>query len=172
MNDIQFTVDTTEFARMVKYFSQQDWYRVKRRALTRAGNDIRKDAKQRFKSKLPAATKRSDKYKDRLIDAIRFSKMKNTGSGELNLVVHTMGSNKKGSGTFRARFFEKGTNDRVTRKGYTDSLGRHYPQGQNRGRLQPPLQFFHDAVSNFNKAEHDMMKIIEEEIIKLNNKKF
>lgn len=172
MNDIQFTVDTTELARMVKYFSQQDWYRVKRRALTRAGNDIRKDAKQRFKSKLPAATKRNDKYKDRLIDAIRFSKMKNTGSGELNLVVHTMGSNKKGSGTFRARFFEKGTNDRVTRKAYTDSLGRRYPQGQNRGRLQPPLQFFHDAVSNFNKAEHDMMKIIEEEIIKLNNKKF
>ena len=124
--------------------------KVKRRALTKAGNTIRKTAKQNFKSKLPAATKRSDKYKDRLIDAIRFSKMKNTGLGELNLTVHTMGSNKKGSGTFRARFFEKGTQDRYTKRGYTDSLGRRYPQGQYRGRLQPPLQFFHDAVSNFN----------------------
>lgn len=61
--------------------------------------------------------------------------MKNTGLGELKLTVHTMGSNKKGSGTFRARFFEKGTNDRYTRKGYTDSLGRRYPQGQYRGKL-------------------------------------
>jgi len=66
-----------------------------------------------FKQRLPAATKRSQNFSDRLIDAIRSSKIKNEGLGELSLKVHTMGNRKKGSGTFRARFFESGTQDRI-----------------------------------------------------------
>ena len=108
MNDVLFTVDTTEMQKMVRYFSDRDWFSVKRRALTKAGNAIKKDAKQIFKSKLPKATHRGSKYSDRLIDAVRSSKIKNNGIGELRLKVHTMGARKPSSGTFRARFFEGG----------------------------------------------------------------
>lgn len=172
MAQIDFTVDTTELLKLNRYFSQQDWMKVKRRALTKAGNIIRKEAKNTFKAKLPAAGRKSRWYNDKLIDAVRFSKMQTNGLGELSLVVHTMGSNKKGSGTFRARFFEKGTQDRYTKRPYIDSLGRRYPAGQYRGKIEPPLHYFHDATSNYNYAENNMMRLLEQEIIKLNNKKF
>ena len=94
--------------RMVRYFSQKDWFAVKRRALSKAGNAIKRDARRSFKSKLPKASHKGDKFSDRLIDAIRTSKIKNEGTGELHMKVHAMGSRKSGSGTFRARFFEGG----------------------------------------------------------------
>jgi hypothetical protein len=66
-----------------------------------------------FKQRLPAATKRSQNFSDRLIDAIRSSKIKNEGLGELRLKIHTMGSRKKTSQTYKSRFFESGTQDRI-----------------------------------------------------------
>lgn len=172
-NDIQFTVDTTEMQRMVRYFSDKDWFAVKRRALSKAGNAIKRDAKRIFKSKLPKASHKGEKFSDRLIDAIRTSKIKNEGTGELHLKVHTMGSRKSGSGTYRARFFEGGARQNGDRyqKPYVDSLGRKYTHGRNIGRIKP-LYFFDEAVSRRKVQETNMAKDIEAEIIKLNNKKF
>ena len=82
---------------------------MKKRSLNKAANHLKKDAKKLFKTKLPAATKRNPNYNDRLIDAVRSSKVKEKGLGELILKIHVMGNRKKGSGTFRARFFEGGT---------------------------------------------------------------
>lgn len=155
---------------MVRYFSDKDWFAVKRRALSKAGNAIKRDAKKAFKSKLPKASHKGGKFSDRLIDAIRSSKIKNQGTGELHLKVHTMGTRKSGSGTFRARFFEGGTRNR-TQKPYVDSLGRKYTHGRNIGRIKP-LYFFNDAVSRGKVQETNMARDIEAEIVKLNNKKF
>jgi len=155
---------------MVRYFSDKDWFTVKRRALSKAGNAIKRDARKTFKSRLPKASHKGDKFSDRLIDAIRTSKIKNEGTGELHLKVHTMGSRKSSSGTFRARFFEGGTKDR-RQKPYVDSLGRKYTHSRNIGRIKP-LYFFSDAVSRGKVQETNMAKELEAEIVKLNNKKF
>lgn len=173
MNNIRFDVDTTEMQRMVRYFSEKDWFAVKRRTLSKAGNAIKRDARKTFKSKLPKASHKGDNFSDRLIDAIRTSKIKNEGTGELHMKVHTMGSRKSGSGTFRTRFFEGGARQNGDRfqKPYVDSLGRKYTHGRNIGRIKP-LYFFNEAVSRGKVQEMNMVKELEAEIVKLNNKKF
>lgn len=56
-------------------------------------------------------------YNDEIEDAVRIGKMNNGyGDGEdISIKVHIMGSRDKGSGTFRARFLEKGTKERKAR---------------------------------------------------------
>ena len=172
MANVEFKVDTSSMQRMNRWFSEKDWFNVKKRSLNKAANHLKKDAKKLFKTKLPAATKRNPNYNDRLIDAIRSSKVKETGLGELSVKVHTMGNRKKGSGTFRARFFEKGTQERFIKPGYTDRLGRKYTKKRSIGRIHPPLYFFRDSMSSINSASVNMNSYLEQEINKLNARKF
>ena len=170
--NVQFTYDSSEMRKMNRWFSEKDWFNVKKRALNKGANHLKKDAKKLFKTKLPAATKRNPNYNDRLIDAIRSSKVKETGLGELSVKVHTMGNRKKGSGTFRARFFEGSTQERFIEPGYTDKLGRKYTKKRSIGRIHPALYFFRDTVSNLNKVKPDINNYLEAEINKINQKKF
>ena len=169
--NIEFRVDTSEMEKMNRWFNERDWLNVKKRALNKAVSHLKKDAKDLFKTKLPAATFKNPKYKDRLIDAIRSSKVKETGIAELSVKVHTMGSRKAGSRTYQARFFEGGTQER-TMPAYTDSLGRKYTKSRSTGRIHPPLYFFKDSVSNLNKVKPDINGTLETEINKVNSKKF
>jgi len=65
-------------------------------------------------------------YKDRLLDAVRVSKVEAHGD-EVSTKVHVMGVRSAGSGTFRARFFEGGTKERQTKagkaRGHINALG-------------------------------------------------
>jgi len=140
MANVEFKVDTSEMQKMHKWFNDKDWEKIKKRALNKAAAHIKKDAKKLFKTKLPAATKKSPKYNDRLIDAIRSSKVEETGLAELSIKLHVMGTKKKGSGTFRARFFEGETKER-TMPSYVDKLGRKYPKSRSIGKIEA-LHFF------------------------------
>lgn len=168
--NFNYKIDTTELQNLASYFSNKDWFNVKKKTLQKTGNKIKRDARALFKQRLPAATKRSQNFSDRLIDAIRSSKIKNEGLGELRLKVHTMGNRKKGSGTFRARFFESGTQDRIQRP-YVDSLGRRYTHSRSIGRIKP-LNYFADTLSKQTTYENTIIRDLEGEIIKLTNKKY
>lgn len=169
--NVQFTADTSEMQRMNRWFSEKDWFNVKKRALNKAGGTIKKEVKKQFKTELPAATKRNPNYIDRLIDAVRSSKVKEKGLGELILKIHVMGNRKKGSGTFRARFFEGGTRERFIKPGYVDKLGRKYTKKRSIGHIEP-LWFFRDSMSSVNTASINMNSYLEQEINKLNARKF
>ena len=171
MANVEFKVDTSSMQRMNRWFNDRDWFNVKKRALNKAGGTIKKTVKEKFKTELPAATKRNPNYNDRLIDAVRSSKVKEKGLGELILKIHVMGNRKKGSGTFRARFFEGGTQERFIKPGIKDSLGRTYKKSRSIGRIKP-LYFFRDSMSSINSAAMNMSSYLEAEINKLNNKKF
>jgi len=84
---------------------------------------------------------RNPKYIDTLSDAIRMRKSRVTNMGEdIFSEVSILGSRETGSGTFRLRFFEKGTNDR-----YQNSINGH-PLKKPRyvGRIKPSW-FFKNA---------------------------
>lgn len=88
---------------------------------------------------MPNASKRNPKYSDTLLDAIKVSVWEDNNGAYSK--VHTMGSKKKTSGTFRARFFEGGTVLRKTAK------------EQSRGSLNA-INFFTSAtVATKNKVE-------------------
>ena len=168
--NIEFKADTTDLQKMVRYFSEKDWKTVKKRALSSGANTLKKEAKKSLKTLLPNSTKRSDKYKDKLIDAIRSSKIQDKGLAEMTVKVHTMGTKKSGSGTFRTRFFEGGTKER-TQKPRVVSKGRKYTHSRKVGKIKA-LHFFSDSVSNSKIAETDITKVLEEQIQKINNKKY
>lgn len=84
----------------------------------------------------------SGKYSDNLVDAIRIKKFSNEYDEELSTGVHIMGTRAKTSGTYRTRFFEKGTADR-----YQDNI---------RGtQLKKPRYIGRIHATNFFKAAND-----------------
>ena len=124
-----------------------------RSAIGRVASQLQRATKKQLRMDMPTATKKG-RYSDSLTDAVKRSKIEETKRGEINAKVHIMGSRRTGSGTFRTRFFEKGTAPRRTSKGY------------NRGSIKA-LHFFASAQSAFY-AEYD--RILSDEIQKAINK--
>lgn len=127
--DLNFSLDWLE----------QNGKRYFQSALYRGADVLKKQAKANFSSSLPAATHQNPRYMDTLLDAIR-----NTHSEGDFVVVHTLGTPQSGSGTYRARFFEKGTIDRY-QKTYA---GIPLKKKRFLGRISPPLRFFSSAVTS------------------------
>lgn len=124
---------------------------VEKRALYRAAYFFRDKIRQQLSTALPASTKRNPKYSDTLIDAVGFTKVDGA-----SLVVNAMGTNKKGSGTYRTRFFEDGTVDRYQKK----RNGIRLKRKKYIGKIKP-YKFFSSAVSA---NENAAIKLMEDVI--------
>lgn len=123
MINAELTTNALEVIEDFKKFNIKEMRKATKTALRKGAQVLAKKTRQLLKSRLPNATKRNKKYRDRLSDGVRYKVDKNGDIAK----VHIMGSRKKGSGTFRLRFFEKGTKVR-----------------KNRGQIKP-LHFFKSA---------------------------
>lgn len=83
----------------------QQMKRAVKGALAEGSKLLVKETKGELQSEVPNAVRPNPKYTDTLIDAVRWRIEKNGTTAK----VHIMGSRASGSGTFRARFFERGT---------------------------------------------------------------
>ena len=131
MSEVSFTYSDGGLTKTLESLQGKDFRRMEKKAMRRGASVIKRQTVSNFKKELPAATQSSEKYSDRLIDAVRSTVYEE--NNEVYFSVHVMGSRKKDSGTFRARFFEKGTKER-------DGDG-HY-----RGSIKA-TNFFSNAVS-------------------------
>jgi len=86
---------------------REDLPRAEKRALYRAAYTLRDKLRQALESEMPKATHRNPKFSDTLVDAIGFSRVDGA-----SVNVNAIGIRKKGSGTYRTRFFENDTKDR------------------------------------------------------------
>ena len=119
---------------------QQNGKRYFQAALYSGASVLKEQTKTNLTTMLPAATRQNQKYHDTLLDAIR-----NTHSEGDEVKVHILGTRASGSGTYRTRFFEKGTKQ-----------GTRYQKTRNGKPLkkkkfvgQPPaLHFFSTAVES------------------------
>lgn len=168
MSNIIFKTDTTEVQGMIDYFKNNDWIRAESNALKKASNAVKRHNRKRMKELIPNATKRNPKYTDRLIDAIRSSKVKRKPN-ELLVKVHTMGTKNKTSGTYRARFFNNSKEVERQTHAFTDKLGRFYKNGRKTGVLKQ-IHYFDDNPQSIIKDSLD--KDIKDAIEKVNNKKY
>lgn len=114
-------------------FNQKEMRQALRGGITNAANQLRSGTKRNVRAMLPAARNYNPRFDDTMLDAVKRSKIIETKKGEMSTKVHIMGTRATGSGTYRLRFFEKGTRERYTRTGH------HY-----RGRIVP-LWFFRTA---------------------------
>ena len=117
-----------------------------------AGAAVIKDAaKSSLISKVPAATHHNPAYSDTLADAPLYGKPNN---GVVK--IHVLGNGKKGSGTFRTRFFENGTKVRQQKK----LNGRAMKKARVIGQIKP-THFFESAVNN---SEQKAFSVMEERL--------
>ena len=109
MNDMEVGFNVEEnITPILQRFTDKDWFGIERRAMRKGANYLKTEGRKTFRKKLPAASKQGSKYSDKLVDAI-ISTVYVQGSTTTSFKVHNAGTRKSESGTFRARFFEKGT---------------------------------------------------------------
>ena len=92
-------------------------------------------------------------YIDKLSDGVMSSKVK-----EGSIVVHVMGTRKKGSGTFRLRFFEGGTKERYQKTW----KGKKLRVPRRLGHIKA-YGFFNSALSS---STDEVMKAMDEQLTK------
>ena len=112
--------------------------RAEKRALYRAAYALRDRLRQSLVSSIPKAASHNQKYTDTLVDAIGFTRVDGA-----SLNVNAMGNRKKGSGTFRTRFFENDTKDRYQKTYKGQKLKKKRFLGHITG-----THFFSNTVDN------------------------
>lgn len=112
--------------------------RAEKRALYRAAYFLRDRIKQSLESSLPKAAQHNPKYNDTMLDAVLFTRP--DGS---SINVNAMGNRKKGSGTYRTRFFENDTKDRYQKTYKGQKLKKKRFLGHITG-----THFFSNTVDN------------------------
>lgn len=114
---VGMTIESDEVEKLLDFFTSDQCTDLYKKALGTIAADYKKTVKDFFTGAMPVATRPSQSgYKDKLIDAVRVSKVQSTGD-EVTTKVHIMGVRSSGSGTFRARFFEGGTKERQSKSG-------------------------------------------------------
>lgn len=92
-------------------------------------------------------------YIDKLSDGVMSSKVK-----EGSIIVHIMGTRKKGSGTYRLRFFEGGTKERYQKTW----KGKKLKVPRRLGHIKA-YGFFNSALSS---STDEVMKAMDEQLTK------
>ena len=121
---------------------------LEKKALYRGAYLLRDKIRQSLVTAVPKATERNPKYIDTLVDAVGFSRVDGA-----SLVVNAMGTRKRGSGTYRTRFFEDGTVKRYQKK----INGIRLKKKKSVGKIDP-YNFFKSAVTANESAAIDLMR--------------
>ena len=136
---VGMTIESDEVEKLLDFFTSDQCTDLYKKALGTIAADYKKTVKDFFTGAMPVANRPSQSgYKDKLIDAVRVSKVQSTGD-EVTTKVHIMGVRSSGSGTFRARFFEGGTKERTSKS------------GKKLGKIE--------ALNFFQKAENSMSNL-------------
>ena len=157
MSDVSFTYSDGGVLNMINELKAKEFRRIERKSLSKTASVLKRSVKQQFKKDLPAAAQSSEKYSDKLIDAIRSTVYEE--QNEMMVKIHTMGSRKKDSGTFRSRFWAVGTKER-------DGDG-HY-----RGSIKATNFFSKGIDSASGKAVQTLNKTYTTELQKVIDKKY
>lgn len=131
---------------------EQEFPKYAKAALYAGAAALKEDVKSNLTTRLPAATQHNPKYNDTLVDAVRNSKT----PGDV-ITVHILGGNKPGSGAYRTRFFENGTQERFQKS----RNGVKLKKKKSLGRLKD-LHFFSDGITSGEaKAIQQMQTIMD-----------
>lgn len=128
-----------------------------KRGLRKALKELQKGAKQNLISRVKGANKVKEPYYDSLVQGIRYlsPRRNKNDKSEISGAIKITSNRKKGSGSFRLVFLEKGTKDRYTKK-----------KGYYRGALTPRY-FFRDAQIPHSKVQSYIDMEMDEAIRKL-----
>jgi len=115
--------------------------------------------KESLLRELPKASQQNPKFKDTMVDAIRFSKPYSKTDLDINRRVHALGVYEPKSGTYRTRFYEKLTKPRyqktykgkkLKKKRYVGQVGgtMFFSKGYEQGKAEA-INRMKDAVKKY-----------------------
>lgn len=99
-----------------------------------------------------------EEHIDKLTDAVMMSRIKKYDWMKKEAFVHTLGNHKRYGGTYRARFFNAGTQDRVI----TSYDGKQLKKPNYMGVI-PQLSYFKQGVAS---SEEDYFRAVEQGLMK------
>ena len=117
---------------------------------------IRNKARQRFRALFPSGTKQNPLYRDKLIDGIRATKVRDDKKDGVKGFVLITSNRRPGSGSYRLVFLEGGTVQRFTRKGY------------NRGSIAASYFFTTTVDSNQGRYGETVLRELDKAVDKIN----
>lgn len=139
--------------------------RAIKKAVSRGAAELKKETLTQLYSSGIDLAKKTDKYNDSLEDGVIMRKAKGNYDEDIYSIVHIMGTRSTGSGTFRLRFFEKGTKDRYQQS----SNGMNLKKPRFLGHIKP-YWFFKNANSTIeSRLDQIYIEEIGKAIDKINN---
>lgn len=162
-----FETNIEEVFKQFAELTNKEMSKAVKRALNKAAAELQNQTKANLQGVIKSDTGGHGKYNDRMVDAVRRSGARGSYDAELSAVVHIMGTQATGSGTYRARFFEKGTKDRYaqTYKGQPLKKPRYL------GAIKPAWYFRSANQMVEPQLERIYMEEIDKTIQKINNSK-
>lgn len=147
--------------------TQTEMKKVVRKAIGKAENELKIQTKANLDASIQVRGRSQGQFNDEIDDAVIATKVNGDYGDELEGKVHIMGNRKSGSGTYRARFLEKGTKDRYA-KTYK---GQPLKKERFLGAVTPKWFFRSANAQVFPQVERIYMAEIDKAIQKINNTK-
>jgi HK97 gp10 family phage protein len=169
MNDMKggFETNIEEVFSQFAEMTGKEMSKAVKRALNKAAAQLQTQTKSNLSGVLKSDTSGHGKFNDKMRDAVRRVGAKGYYDEELSAVVHIMGTQTSGSGTYRVRFFEKGTKERYA-KTYK---GQPLKKPRYLGAIKPAW-FFRSANQTIEpQLERIYIEEIDKTIQKINNNK-
>lgn len=167
---IKIESDLSNYKEVSEKF-RKEIVKARRKGMNKVATDLKKETKPLIKNNIHNATKANSKYNDKLIDAVRVSKYKDVDLlGEAIAGTHIMGIRKKGSGTFRLKFFENGTKNRYIKDHKRKSKNGliYRVSGHSTGKIKS-TNFFKSATDKvLPKAQETIERYLKEAIDRCN----
>lgn len=151
-NTGNFYIDSGEVSsrfRIFKDFIEEDIDKVLKSSMRAGVKLLAEKAKEILRRKLPNAFVKGNKYSDTMAEGVRYGVHKYENVG----VTHILGKRSKGSGTFRLRFFEKGS--------------KHVGKNDKTWQNSPALHFFKEAKENSTQVENAITQKFTQEMDKM-----
>lgn len=153
MNDFNVEIVKDDAVRFLEDFTDI-MHKAKAGALRKGANIIKKGVEQSLATTGINYTKQNPIYKDTLKEGIRTTKTREDNT----IGIHILGTQATGSGTFRLRFFEKGTKERFA-KTYK---GKPLKKARRLGKIKA-YKFFESGVTS---SQSKAQKAIQEQLSK------
>jgi HK97 gp10 family phage protein len=153
-----FVTNIDEMFEKFAEMTSNEMTRAIKRALNRAAAQLQRLTRSNLSSMIKSDTGGNGKYNDRLSDGVMRRSAKAAYDEEMSTVVHVMGRQASGSGTFRLRFLEGGTKERYAQTYKGQPLKKPRYLGQIK-----PMNFFKNANETI---EPQLERIYIEEIDK------
>lgn len=136
-----------------------------KKAVSRGAAELKKETISQLGSTGIDTSAPNTKYNDKLSDGVMMRKAQGNYDEDIYSIVHIMGTRATGSGTFRLRFFEKGTKDR-----YQKTMnGNPLKKPRFLGHIKP-YWFFKNANSTIeSRLDQIYIEEIDKAIDKINN---